>query len=137
MRMIQPINALTPRAGFRGSNEASRKNARGLSDSQIAVINAAGIATAAGGLTTLVARSYTNSFAHAGVLGVFGAFLTMFFMTPHLIEKIGLSKLAKKTPAGAVVKPEIQQKVATVAKEYAVPVKKLVQFRSEQPTPIS
>ena len=58
-------------------------------------------------------------------------------MTPHLIEKIGLSKLAKKTPAGAVVKPEIQQKVATVAKEYAVPVKKLVQFRSEQPIPNS
>ena len=130
--MIQPVNALTPRAGFRGSNGTNKRNA-GLSDSQIAVINAGGIAAAAGGLTTLVARSYTNSFAHAGVLGVFGAFLTMFFMTPHLIEKIGLSKLAaSKATAEAVVKHDIQQKVANVAKEYVVPAKKLVQFRSEQ-----
>ena len=131
--MIQPVNALTPRAGFRGSNETiSRKN-KGLNDSQVALINAGGIAAAAGGLTTIVARSYTNSFAHAGVLGVFGAFLTMFFMTPHLIEKIGLSKLAASKPATeAVVKHDIQQKVANVAKEYVVPAKKLVQFRSEQ-----
>ena len=131
MRMIQPINALTPRAGFRGSAETYNKKARGLSDSQVALVNAGGVAVAAGGLTTLVARAYTNSFAHAGVLGVFGAFLTMFFMTPHLIEKIGLNKIAKKPVAEAVAKHDMT-KVANVAKEYAIPVKKLVQFRSEQ-----
>lgn len=129
--MIQPINTLTPRVGFRGSNGTLTKKT-GLNDSQVALINAGGIAAAAGGLTTIVARSYTNSFAHAGVLGVFGAFLTMFFMTPHLIEKIGLSKIAKKAPTEMVAKQELPQKVANVAKEYAVPVKKLVQFRSEQ-----
>ncbi len=134
--MIQPVNALTPRVGFRGANETNGKNKKGLSDSQIALINAGGIAAAAGGLTTIVARSYTNSFAHAGVLGVFGAFLTMFFMTPHLIEKFGLTKAAQKTPAGAIVKPELTTKVTAAAKEYAIPVKKLVQFRSEQ-TPTS
>ena len=132
MRMIQPVNALTPRTGFRGSNGTIGKKNTKLNDSHIALVNAAGIATAAGGLTTLVARSYTNSFAHAGVLGVFGAFLTMFFMTPHLIEKIGLSKLAAKPVAENVVKHDLQQKVANVAKEYVVPAKKLVQFRSEQ-----
>lgn len=131
MPMIQPVNVLTPRVGFRGANQTNGKKSS-LSDSQVALINAGGIAAAAGGLTTIVARSYTNSFAHAGVLGVFGAFLTMFFMTPHLIEKIGLTKIAQKAPAGSAVKPELSQKVAEVAKEYAVPVKKLVQFRSEQ-----
>ena len=131
MRMIQPVNALTPRAGFRGSN-GTNGTKKSLTDSQSALINAAGIAATAGGLTTLVARTYTNSFAHAGVLGVFGAFLTMFFMTPHLVEKIGLSKSANKVPVGAYIKPETSAKIAAMAKEYAVPVKKLVQFRSEQ-----
>ena len=135
MRKIQPVNALTPRAGFRGSTETYGKKNNGLTDSQIAVINAGGIAAAAGGITTLVARSYTNSFAHAGVLGVFGAFLTMFFMTPHLLEKIGLSKAVKKTATEGLVKPETSNKISAVAKEYAIPVKKLVQFRSEQPSP--
>ena len=133
--MIQPVNTLTPRVGFRGANQPNSKK-KGLSDSQIALVNAGGIAAAAGGLTTIVARSYTNSFAHAGVLGVFGAFLTMFFMTPHLIEKFGINKVAQKGSANAITKNELSQKVAEAAKEYAVPVKKLVQFRSEQ-TPIN
>ena len=102
MRMIQPVNALTPRAGFRGSNDTVARKNKGATESQVALINAAGIATAAGGLTTLVARSYTNSFAHAGVLGVFGAFLTMFFMTPHLIEKFGINKMAAKATTETV-----------------------------------
>ena len=111
MRMIQPINALTPRVGFRGSNETYKNRGKGLSESQIALINAGGIAAASGGITTIVARSYTNSFAHAGVLGVFAAFLTMFFMTPHLIDKIGLANLAKKPQPEAVVKQDIQKMI--------------------------
>ena len=131
MRMIQPINALTPRAGFRGSNGTYEKNKQGKSESRVALLNAACVSATAGGLTTLVARAYTKSFAHASVLGVFGAFLTMFFMTPHLIEKLGLGRIAQKTAAEVSAKAE-PQKIAAVAKEYAVPVKKLVQFRSEQ-----
>lgn len=132
MRMIQPINTLTPRVGFRGPNETySKKKTQGMTDSQVAIVNAGGVAAVAGGLTALVARAYTNSFAHAGVLGVFGAFLTMFFMTPHLIDKLGLSKMARSAQTEAIVKTDAK-KVANVAKEYVVPVKKLVQFRSEQ-----
>ena len=100
MRMIQPINAQTPRVGFRGSNETYKVNTKNLSGSSIAMINAAGVALAAGGLTTTVARAYTKSWAQAGVLGLFGAFLTMFFMTPHLIDKIGLSKIGKNDKHG-------------------------------------
>ena len=128
--MIQPINTLTPRVGFRGSKGTYK--GKGLTNSQIALANAGGIAAAAGGITTIVARSYTNSFYHAGLLGIFGALLTMFFMTPHLIEKIGLDKVAKKSPEGAADAKIGLKKVSTAAKEYAVPVKKLVQFRSEQ-----
>ena len=131
MRMIQPINSLTPHVGTRGTNKAYKGKAKDFTNSQVAIANAAGVATVAGGLTTLVARAYTNSFAQAGVLGVFGAFLTMFFMTPHLIDKIGLNKLAQKTKSEAVVKQDMP-KIATMTKEYAIPVKKLVQFRSEQ-----
>jgi len=133
--MIRPINALTPRVVFRGPDVKSGKKSKGLSDSQIALANAGGVAALAGGITTLVARAYTNSFAHAGVLGAFGALLTMFFMTPHLIDKIGLSKVGKRAQSELVVKKDFQKMTAS-AKEYLVPAKKLVQFRSDQtPTP--
>ncbi len=131
MPMIQPINALTPRAGFRGQDGLKTKKTKGLSESQVALMNAGGVAAAAGGITTLVARAYTNSFAHAGVLGIFGALLTTFFMTPHLIDKMGLSKISRKPQVEAVVKNDLQKMKAS-AKEYLVPAKKLVQFRSEQ-----
>ena len=131
MRMIQPINALTPQARFRGTHESRAKKSSGLNDSQIAVLNAGGIAAGAGGLTTLIARSYTNSFAHAGVLGVFGAFLTLFFMTPHLIEQVGLKKNVKTAQIVNVVKQDTPKAKSSV-KEFIVPIKKLVQFKSEQ-----
>ena len=129
--MIQPINTLTPRVGFRRGDETYKLRSVKNSDSRVALLNAAGVATAAGALTTLVARTYTKSFAQASVLGVFGALLTMFFMTPHLIDKIGLNKAAKKSKVETAAKQDLP-KFSNVAKEYALPVKKLVQFRSEQ-----
>ena len=99
--------------------------------SQEAIINAGGVSAVAGGLTAAVTRAYTRSWLHAGVLGMFGAFLTLFFMTPHLIEKVAMNHSAKKPLAEVAGKGELQ-KVTAIAKEYAVPVKKLVQFRSEQ-----
>lgn len=129
--MIQPINALTPQVRFRGTHESRAKKSEGLTDSQVAMINAGGIAAAAGGLTTIVARNYTPSFAHAGVLGLLGAFLTMFFMTPHLIEKISTSKPAVKAQTEVLIKNDVK-KTTSVAKEYIAPIKKLVQFKSEK-----
>ena len=95
MFMIQPINLSTSYNSFKSANDSrARKNPQ--NNSRVAMYNAIGISATAGGLTTLVARSYTNSFANAGVLGLFGAFLTMFFMTPHLIEKFNMEKAATK-----------------------------------------
>ena len=131
MRMIQPINASSPRAVFRGSKKPYGISTKGLTNSEVALINAGGVALAAGGITTAVARSYTTSWSHAGVLGLCASFLAMFFMTPQLIEKAGLSKLSKKTETELLVK-EDARKVADVLKENLKPAKKLVQFRSEQ-----
>ena len=132
MRMIQPINTLTPRVGFRGSNGAYGTKTGIGRDSSVALINAGGVALAAGGITTTVARAYTKSWAQAGVLGLFGAFLTMFFMTPHLIEKINVEKAAAKK---YLVEPQVAKSskdTAKVIKEHIIPVKKLVQFRSDK-----
>ena len=115
MRMIQPINALTPRVGFRGEHRKTFTASSRTPSNKVAVANAMGIAVAAGGLTTLVARAYTNSFAHAGVLGVFGAVLTGFFMTPHLIEKIGIGRKPQVVGAENAIKTDAQ-KVVTVVK---------------------
>lgn len=129
--MIQPINFSTPHRGFKGSSNANiNKNPQ--NNSRVALYNAIGISATAGGLTTLVARSYTNSFANAGVLGLFGAFLTMFFMTPHLIEKINVEKAAAKKYLAEPQVTKSSKNTAKVIKEHIIPVKKLVQFRSDK-----
>ena len=102
--MIQPIHANLSEVRFRGK----KRNKQIISNSQIALINAGGIAATAGGLATLITRSYTNSFAQAGVLGVFSAFLAMFFMTPHLIDKISsTSTLSLNVPVKITDAPYI------------------------------
>ena len=127
--MIQPINAFTPRADFRGSNGTYKEALRGSTSSKVALANAGGVAAAAGGIATAIARSYTSSWGQASVLGIFGAFLTMFFMTPHLIEKIGLNK-ASVASESSVVKEE-SHKLAETMKTHLKPAKKLVHFKQQ------
>ena len=129
MLMIEPINAFSPRAVFRGKPGDYGNPAR-MSDPKIAALNAGGVSAAVGALTMAVSRSYTSSWSHAGVLGLCGAGLTMFFLTPSLIEKMGLTKLTKSKDAKAVVNEEPQKMTAAV-KEHLRPVKKMVQFRQQ------
>lgn len=135
--MIQPVSAFSPRATFRGTNNTvGKKSSRVPSNSNIALLNAGGVAAAAGGITTAVARGYTSSWAHAGVLGLFGAFLALFFMTPQLIDKSATKSAVKKggTEAAAMAKTG---QVIKMAEEHLIPAKKLVQFRSDGTTPNS
>ena len=92
VRMIQPINSLTPQVGQRGSSRPYIMNAKGITEPGIALINAGGLSMAAGGATAAVSRIYTKSWAQALMLGVCGTFLTLFFMAPRFIEKLGVNK---------------------------------------------
>lgn len=128
--MIQPVSAFSPRAGFRGNNGTYGQ--RTTSPSQkFALINAGGLALAAGGLGTALARSQTSSWGHASVLGLCAAFLTMFFMTPQIIDNNGKHNLANsKNKSEAIVK-EDTPKFMDALKEHLRPAKKLVQFKRQ------
>jgi len=129
VRMIQPVGALSPRAVSRGSNGAyGKKSLSGNSNSNIALINAGGVALAAGGLTTAIARSYTPNWGYAGVLGLFGAFLSLFFMTPQLIESANKNNAEHKSGSDVLVKSETA-KTAEAMRGKLKPAKKMVQFR--------
>ena len=121
--MIHPINASSPRAVFRGQNRTYGEKSRGISNSKIALLSAGGLATAAGGLTTIIARAHTNSWSHAAVLGASGAF----FMTPQLLEKSALGSFAKK---GESLTATETQKVAGAIKDSIKPARKLI-FRQQ------
>lgn len=124
--MIQPVSAFSPRAVFRGSAKQSQKSLQEKTKSEIALINAAGTSLLAGGLTMGVARSYTSSWAHAGILGVCGSVLSMFFIAPLLVENTSLLKgigSKKKTTAGESAKASLSMK------EVFKPAKKMVQFK--------
>lgn len=127
--MIQPINAFSPRAVFRGKTESYRSPAR-VSDPKVAALNAGGVSAAVGALTMAVSRSYTSSWSHAGALGLCGAGLMMFFLTPGLIQKMGLGKHSNGKKTQAVTNTESQKMTAAV-KEHLRPVKKMVQFRQQ------
>ena len=128
VRMIQPISTLTPRVGFRGSN-SSYMQSKGFSDAGAALINAGGLSVAAGGTTAAVARIYTKSWAQAGMLGLFGMFLTMFFMAPQLIEKFGLKKSMAAVAEGGALKQDAIKIAETV--KTLKPAKRLVPFRQQ------
>jgi len=126
--MIQPINALSPRAVFRGQSGTYRGTSQGISNSKIALLSAGGLAAAAGGLTTIVARAHTNSWPHAAVLGACGAFLSLFFMTPQLIEKSGINSYARK---GESITTAETSKMADAVKTKMKPARKLIHFRQQ------
>lgn len=123
--MIQPIGAFSPRADFGGHGVIS-KTPQEKSKAQVALINAAGTSVIAGGLTTAVARNYTSSWAHAGILGVCGSVLSMFFIAPMLVENTTLIGSKKKHDIGAI--PSGSAKAQQVTAKLK-PAKKLVQFR--------
>ena len=125
--MIQPVSAFSPRAGFRGSAK-TQKSSQEKTKSQVALINAAGTSVAAGGLTTAVARSYTSSWSHAGILGVCGSVLTMFFIAPLMVENTSLLKTQKKPKADGSVQAS-SSKTANAVNKALKPTRKLVQFR--------
>ena len=128
--MIQPINALTPHVAFRGSQKTYGMQAKGFSEGGAALINAGGLSVAAGGLTAMVSRAYTRSWPNAIMLGALGSFLTLFFMTPSLIEKLGITKQATKAESVAVLKQD-GKITAEAMRSQLKPVKKLVQFRQQ------
>ena len=127
--MIQPVGALSPRAEFRGSSGAyGKKAASAAANKNIALINAGGVALVAGGLTTAISRSYTPNWAYAGILGLFGAFLSLFFMTPQLIESSGSKNAMAKSGSDAFVKSDAV-KTAETMRGKLKPAKKMIQFR--------
>lgn len=129
--MIQPVSALSPQAGFRGPSGAYINSSKGLtSNSKIALLNAGGVSAAVGGFTMAVSRAHTTNWAHAFVLGLFASFLSMFFMTPQIIEKAGVSVASHKSEADAFVKKD-SQKVSAAIKEYMKPAKKTIPFRQQ------
>ena len=93
------------------------------------MLNAGGVSAAVGGLTMAVSRAHTTNWAHALVLGVFGAFLAMFFMTPQIIEKTSLNNSLNEE-SSALMK-EDGKKLSTAIKEYLKPAKKSIHFRQQ------
>ena len=125
--MIQSVSAFSPRAGFRGSNKSYGRMPQKAS-SEIALLNAAGTSIAAGGLTTAVARSYTSSWSHAGVLGICGSALALFFIAPKLVESLGIGN-SKKLEAEGLKKDSIK---TAISKEAVKPTaKRLILFKQQ------
>ena len=124
--MIKPVNGSISRTVFGQSSNRYRSATKGLTPtSKTAMYNAGGVAAAVGGLTTALSRGYTSSWLTAAILGFCGAALSLFFMTPQLIEKCYLEKPIKKAEADVFISDASK----TAKKQWKPLVKKAVQFK--------
>lgn len=128
--MIQPVSTLCSQTVFKGSNKAYKKERD--ADTQVAIINATGVAIASGGLVTAIARSHTPTWASAAVVGLFGATLAWFFMTPQLICK-KLFKNTDKKPILAEAQSSLPKNEAKLCSNmrHIKPTKKIVPFKQQ------
>lgn len=127
--MIQPVNASIPQAKFRGSGKTYGMSSKsGISNAQVALINAGGVAAAIGAGATIISRRYTPSWGYAAMVGLCSSFLTMFFMTPQIIEKSGKAFNSRAKDADAIAKKE-GSKLTNTVKEYFKPTRKAVHFK--------
>lgn len=129
--MIQPVSAFSPQAKYRGTRGAYGISSKGNpNSSEIALINAGGVSAALGGVTALLARRYTNNWAHALFLGLCGSFLSMFFMTPQILAASGYAMPFKKTSAEVLAKTE-SPKFKVALMEHFKPMTKNVHFKQQ------
>ena len=124
--MIKPVNGSISRTVFGQSNNRYRSATKGLTPtSRTALYNAGGVATAVGGLTTALSRGYTSSWLTAAVLGFCGAALSLFFMTPQLIEKCYLERPIKKAETDVFLKDVSK----ATKKQWQPQLKKAIHFK--------
>ena len=89
--MILPINALSPKVVVRGGVRSSERTPQSTFARNIALVNATGISTVIGAVTTVAARSYTSGWKHAGLMGVGATLLSMMFLGPKFLYKAGFN----------------------------------------------
>ena len=94
-----------------------KNKTKGISDTQAAMLATAGVSLAAGALTTTIARGYTSSWLKAVALGLFGTFLTMFFMTPQMVFG-GMSKknISKTSDAATIARGDVSKSMSVLEK---------------------
>lgn len=111
--MIRPVSALSPKATFRGSHPSFHENPVDKKmETRLAILNAGGISTAMGALTTIVARSYTANWKHAGMFGLSAAAVTMLFVCPRFLYKSGINSYTKEKELDVFTKEkEVQKKL--------------------------
>ena len=108
--MIQPVSAFNPQAAFRGPGD-TKKSQSNTKINRAALINAGCIATAVGGLTTAVARSYMPSWSQSVALGFCATVASVFFMTPQIVKKF-LHRNGKDNAVDAIVNEPIRSSQA-------------------------
>ena len=111
--MIHPVSALTPKAQFKGQFSDSERNpVNRKMERRLAILNAGGISAVAGALTTVIARSYTSNWKHAGFFGTAAGIATMLFVCPRFLYRSGIKSYAKEKEMDVFTnEKEVQKKL--------------------------
>ena len=110
--MIQPVNSLTPRVSFRENNRNYTNPVSRKMERRLAMLNAGGLSVAIGAITTVVARSYTSGWKHAGNYGIGAALLAFMFLGPEFLYKAGIKSFAKQEEMDIFTREkEVQKKL--------------------------
>ena len=127
--MIQPISTSDGKSVFNGVNGLYKTPKRAFTAYAIPLIKSCAVASATGGVITLLSRNYTRNWAQAGALGILSSFLAMFFMSPQIIDKSGLAKSALAKEADMLIKDETYKMAGN--KNFLKSVKKMIPFKQQ------
>lgn len=116
--MIQPVNALTPKVMFRGDRLGYENPVNRKMERKLALLNAGGLSVVAGALTTVIARSYTSSWKHAGSFGLGATAVAFMFLGPRFLYKSKINSYAKEQEMDVFAREkEVQKKLLSDVNE--------------------
>ncbi len=110
--MIQPVSAFTPKVMFRGDVNGYENPVNRKMEKKLALLNAGGLSVVTGALTTVIARSYTSSWRHAGGFGAVATGVAMMFLAPRFLYKSKINSYAKEQEMDVFTREkEVQKKL--------------------------
>ena len=94
--MINPVSYVTPTSPFKTSCSAQKNPINRRTERNLAILNATGVSSIVGALTTIISRCYTSSWKNSAFMGVGAAAISMLFVCPKFMYKSGINTYTKQ-----------------------------------------
>ena len=108
--MINPVSCVAHVSPFKAQTSVQKNPINRKTERNLAILNASGVSTIIGALTTIISRCYTSSWKHSAFFGVGAAAISMLFVCPKFLYKSGINTYTKQQEMDVFTKEKDVQK---------------------------